>query len=52
MRCIRLTKLGLFILILIFGSTAAMAAFIAYTMLWDSSPASLAAALPHLGWWI
>lgn len=33
-----MTKLGLAILILIFGATIVMASFITYLLLWNSSP--------------
>ncbi len=36
-----MNKLGILILGLIFGATAAFASFIAYTILWNSSPVDL-----------
>ncbi|KOY79891.1 putative quinol oxidase subunit SoxD [Candidatus Acidianus copahuensis] len=40
-----MTRLGIAILALIFGATAALAAFITYTILWDSSTSLI---LPEL----
>ncbi|MCY0850981.1 hypothetical protein [Sulfuracidifex metallicus] len=36
-----MNKLGLLIIGLIFGATAALAGFIAYTIIWNSSPPDL-----------
>ncbi|WP_162568900.1 hypothetical protein [Acidianus sulfidivorans] len=41
-----MSRLGLAIVILIFGVTAALAGFIIYTILWDSSAINVI--LPHL----
>jgi len=43
-----MSRLGLAIVLLIFGATAAMIAFLVYTITWDSSPIN--AILPLLGW--
>ncbi len=42
------TRLGVAIVALIFAATAALASFIIYTILWDSSPPDLALPLLHL----
>ena len=44
-----MNRLGLAIVMLIFGATAAMIAFLVYTFLWDSSPAKIL--LPLLMGW-
>ncbi len=38
---VKVSKLGIAIVSLIFAATAALAAFIIYTILWDSSPIHL-----------
>ncbi|BCU66725.1 hypothetical protein HS7_01620 [Sulfolobales archaeon HS-7] len=48
-----MTKLGIFILILIFGGTAAMAAFVAYNLIWNTSPMnSILFRVTDVIWWI
>ncbi|WP_187152728.1 hypothetical protein [Acidianus manzaensis] len=48
-----MSRLGLAIVILIFGVTAALAGFIIYTILWDSSPINLVLPMVKIleAWW-